>query len=149
MGRAGVPLVHPQCPAHAVLAAEHTSSRRHCPPGGYGPISPVNLPVPTAGLRASHLASCWFYLSREHPHFTHHLDSASTFCHVGSIQYLPKTSIHPSILFLCIHFKVRVSLVAHTAKNLPALTQVQSPGQEDALEKGMSTNSSILAWRLL
>ena len=26
-------------------------------------------------------------------------------------------------------------------------TQVQSLGQEDALEKGMATHSSILAWR--
>ena len=27
-------------------------------------------------------------------------------------------------------------------------TQVQSLGQEDALKKGMPTNSSILAWRI-
>ena len=27
--------------------------------------------------------------------------------------------------------------------------QVQSPGQEDALEKGMTTYSSILAWEIL
>ena len=27
-------------------------------------------------------------------------------------------------------------------------TQVQSLGQEDPLEKGMATNSSILAWRI-
>ena len=27
-------------------------------------------------------------------------------------------------------------------------TQVQSLGQEDALEKGMATHSSILAWRI-
>ena len=35
-------------------------------------------------------------------------------------------------------------------KNLPAMkkTQVQSLGQEDALEKGMATNSSILALRI-
>ena len=34
-------------------------------------------------------------------------------------------------------------------KNLPAMreTQVQSLGQEDSLEKGMATHSSILAWR--
>ena len=36
-------------------------------------------------------------------------------------------------------------------KNLPAVqeTQVQSLGQEDPLEKGMATQSSILAWRIL
>ena len=27
-------------------------------------------------------------------------------------------------------------------------TWVQSPGQEDPLEKGMETHSSILAWRI-
>ena len=36
-------------------------------------------------------------------------------------------------------------------KNLPTMqeTQVQSLGQEDPLEKGMATHSSILAWRIL
>ena len=35
-------------------------------------------------------------------------------------------------------------------KNLPAVreTQVQFLGQEDLLEKGMATHSSILAWRI-
>ena len=35
-------------------------------------------------------------------------------------------------------------------KNLPAVqeTRVQSLGQEDPLEKGMATQSSILAWRI-
>ena len=35
-------------------------------------------------------------------------------------------------------------------KNPPAMqeTQVQSLGQEDPLEKGMATHSSILAWRM-
>ena len=35
-------------------------------------------------------------------------------------------------------------------KNLPAVqeTQVQSLGWEDPLEKGMTTHSSILAWRI-
>ena len=35
-------------------------------------------------------------------------------------------------------------------KNLPAMqeTQVQSLGSEDPLEKGITTHSSILAWRI-
>jgi hypothetical protein len=35
-------------------------------------------------------------------------------------------------------------------KNLPAMqaTQVQSLDQEDPLEKGRATHSSILAWRI-
>ena len=40
--------------------------------------------------------------------------------------------------------------MAQMVKNLPELqeTQVQSLGQEDPLEKGMATHSSILAWRI-
>ena len=42
------------------------------------------------------------------------------------------------------------SLVAQMVKNLPARqeTRVQSLGQEDSVEKGMATYSSILAWRI-
>ena len=42
------------------------------------------------------------------------------------------------------------SQVDQTVKNLPAMweTWVRSLGQEDPLEKGMSTLSSILAWRI-
>ena len=40
------------------------------------------------------------------------------------------------------------ALVAQTVKNLPAMTQVQSLSWEDTLEKGMTTHSSILAWRI-
>ena len=40
--------------------------------------------------------------------------------------------------------------MAQKVKNLPAIqeTQVQSLSQEDALEKGMATHSSTLAWRV-
>ena len=43
------------------------------------------------------------------------------------------------------------SLVAQTVKRLPTMweTWVRSLGQEDLLEKGMATHSSILAWRIL
>ena len=41
------------------------------------------------------------------------------------------------------------SLVAQTVKNLPTIweTWVRLLGGEDPLEKGMATQSSILAWR--
>ena len=44
----------------------------------------------------------------------------------------------------------KASLVAQVVKNPPAMqeTQVQSLGQEDPLEKGKATHSSILAWRI-
>ena len=42
------------------------------------------------------------------------------------------------------------SLMAQMVKNPPVMweTQIQSLGQEDPLEKGMATHSSILSWRI-
>jgi len=42
------------------------------------------------------------------------------------------------------------SMIAQIVKNLPAVCKnwVQSLGQEEPLEKGMATYSSILAWRI-
>ena len=44
----------------------------------------------------------------------------------------------------------RSSLVAQSVKSLPAMqeTQIQPLGQEDPLEKEMTTHSSILAWKI-
>ena len=47
----------------------------------------------------------------------------------------------------------RASLEAQMVKNLPEMqelqeTQVLSLGQEDPLEEGMATHSSILAWKI-
>ena len=52
----------------------------------------------------------------------------------------------PSVFF-CRGGEGRASLVAQTIKNLPAMqeTLVPSLGQEDSLEKGIATHSSILA----
>ena len=46
--------------------------------------------------------------------------------------------------------KLGASPVAQMVKNLSAVweTQVRSLSQEDPLEKGMTTHSSILAWRI-
>ena len=40
--------------------------------------------------------------------------------------------------------------MAQTVKHLPTMQeiQVQSPGQDDLLEKEMATHSSILAWKI-
>ena len=45
---------------------------------------------------------------------------------------------------------IRASLVAQMVKNPPTKweTWVLSIGQEDPLEEGMATHSSILAWRI-
>ena len=47
-------------------------------------------------------------------------------------------------------FRGSHSLAVQMVKNLPAVqeTQVRSLGQEDPLEKGMATRSSILAWKI-
>ena len=50
-----------------------------------------------------------------------------------------------------VYFLYMASLVAQIARNLPAVreTWVQFLIQEDPLEKGMATHSSILVWRIL
>ena len=52
---------------------------------------------------------------------------------------------------VCVYIGLpRASLVAQMVKNLPVTqgTPVQSLGQEDPLEKGMATHSSIFVWRI-
>ena len=54
-------------------------------------------------------------------------------------------------LLIKVHLiKARASLISQLVKNLPAIqeTLVQFLGQEDPLEKGQATHSSILAWRI-
>ena len=53
--------------------------------------------------------------------------------------------------FRTVQYIQGASLMAQTGKNLPAVQEmwVQYLGQEDSLEKGMATHSSILAWRIL
>ena len=48
------------------------------------------------------------------------------------------------------HSNLEIPLVAQMVKHLPAMskTWVQSLGQEDPLEEGMATHSSVLAWRI-
>ena len=40
--------------------------------------------------------------------------------------------------------------VAHTAKNLPVMQEAMllSLGEEDLLEKGMASHSSVFAWKI-
>ena len=48
-------------------------------------------------------------------------------------------------------FKIGTKLLAQLVKNPPVIqeTLVRFLGQEDPLEKGLPTHSSILAWRIL
>ena len=54
------------------------------------------------------------------------------------------------IYYIISYIYLWVSLIAKLVKNLSAMqeTQVQSLGQEDPLEKEMTTHSTILAWRI-
>ena len=62
---------------------------------------------------------------------------------------IPTKESVTAVIFLG-HFTVWASLVDQMVKNLPAMRKpwVQSLGQEDPLEKGMATHSSILAWEI-
>ena len=58
-----------------------------------------------------------------------------------------------SLVFMNNRLLLQVSQVPHWVKNPRAMQeslepQVQSLGQEDLLEEGMATQSSILAWRI-
>ena len=53
----------------------------------------------------------------------------------------------------CVPVQLRASLMAQWVKNPPTMQEtqemrVQFLGQEDPLEEGMATHSSILAWRI-
>ena len=63
----------------------------------------------------------------------------------------PSMPAQPPLLGLGLHLTSLVAfLVAQMVKRLPTMrdTRVQSLGQEDLLEKGMATHSSILAFPL-
>ena len=53
-------------------------------------------------------------------------------------------------MFSISHETFEIFLVAQMVKNLPAMqvTWVQSLSQENPLEKGVATHSSILAWKI-
>ena len=65
-------------------------------------------------------------------------------CFVFSPEIYDKYEVTPSC------YLTGAFLVAQMVKNLPVMqqTQVQSLGQENPVEKGMATHSSILAWRI-
>ena len=63
------------------------------------------------------------------------------------LLYIGENKLHKTFI------KIGASPVAQMVNNPPAMqeiqeTWVQSLGQEDAVEKGMATNSRIPAWRI-
>ena len=66
-------------------------------------------------------------------------------------MFLNLVSLMVSFIYISLRTSsVPASLVAQMVKTLPAVleTQVWLLGGEDALEKGIATHSSILAWRI-
>ena len=63
---------------------------------------------------------------------------------------LPEISVSLNVDSIYVFKQCWISLLTQMLKNLPATweTRVQSLGQEDPLEEGMATHSSILAWRI-
>ena len=58
--------------------------------------------------------------------------------------------VQENILLLPVSFRVLAYLVAQMVKNLPTMqeTWAQSLGRKDPMEKGMTTYSSVLVWRI-
>ena len=89
---------------------------------------------------------------------------SSVYTSVPISQFIPLLlfpfGIHVFVLYVCVSVSAlqigspisisSASLVAQLVKNPPAMreTLVQFLGQEDPLEKGKATPSSILAWRI-
>ena len=73
-------------------------------------------------------------------------------CKYSLHQVVPEVSGTPlvrlSVYWILLH--PWASLVAQMEKNPPGMqeTRVRSLGREDALEEGMATRSSILAWKI-
>ena len=70
----------------------------------------------------------------------------------GGGSELPEALLEPGdeLLFANTAEAFRASLIAQLVKNLPAMqkTLVRFLGQEDPLEKGKATHTSILTWRI-
>ena len=72
--------------------------------------------------------------------------------YINQSFYLHHLNLMSYVLFLNMRKPLDLSfhMVAQMVKSLPAMqeTRVQSLDQEDPLEEGMATHSSILAWRI-
>ena len=83
---------------------------------------------------------------------SHHNEKSRCDVMVLSFHYNKehKLYIGTLVLLLTPYLTLGSSLVAQMLKHLPAIQEVRvrSLSQEDSLEKGLSTHSSILAWRV-
>ena len=87
--------------------------------------------------------------------FAFHMDYGPGCLQVGSplnSSLAPAQRCYTICAYVCVRFidSLVDKMVTQMEKHVPAMqeTWVQSLGQEDPLEKGMATHSSILAWRI-
>ena len=107
-----------------------------CPPPGGPPTPDVEPPSPVSPA----LQADFYHLS----HVFHTFPLSPCFSHI--ILDFFSWGIFQLTNYLISYIWFRASLVAQTIKNLPAMqeTWVRFLGQEDPLEKGMATHSSVL-----
>ena len=99
-------------------------------------VCPGISSLPCTGLLLNPLLHCWML-----PTIWHML--------VSLISFL--TNFTPTLYSVMYIYNTSwASLVAQLVNNPPAMqeTLVQFLGQEDALQKGLATHSSILVWRI-
>ena len=91
------------------------------------------------------VAFCQFHLSTERALTRTQIPMNKNFALVSTGKI-----VLPHLALAGIYTFYQASLVAQLVKNPPAMqeTWVQSLGQEDPLEKGMTIKFSILAWRI-
>ena len=96
------------------------------------------------------IRSCYFYKSPAREMLLSVLPLFISLWMGAQSQSLVRGTKIPPVLWHSQINKIRASQVGQRAKNLPAMweTQVWSLDQEDPLEKGMTTHSSIPAWRI-
>ena len=122
-------------------------------PARLGPPSPPSLGSGSECLLVSKPSplsvQCYSLLST----LCHPKPTSTPTCHLEwssfSLFYTHKHTHVRALICTCTHTKYEAYLIAQLVKNLPAVqeTLVQFLGQEDPLEKGKATHSSILAWR--
>ena len=104
--------------------------------------SKLGQPCSISRLTTTLQTRCYFY---SHSHGLKTRKWQNWVC--AQASFTPDLCFHVST---ALNFIIGVGMVAQMIKNPPLVqeTWVQPLGQEDPLEEGMATHSSILAWRV-
>ena len=95
-------------------------------------------------IRIIHVPVCW----ATHLYCLLHIETTNLL--VGKRNFKDILFCSSKLSLACVSFNILLPKVTQMIKKLPTVqeTLVQSLCQEDPLEKGMATHSSILAWRI-